>query len=298
MRITLILTLLLLVSFISGCWYAHIGEDPESLGNIDLLQSFIGQESESVVREFGLPDEFLSDGDQRFMLYSASSSDTNIAFIVVFPYVGNSKTLHCLRFELDSDNVVKEYRLNSGAPYLFESFSSCREAFWSRKERENLKTKSTFRATWEYIEAEKAAREEAEVAEKVAREFAKLEQNASKGDADAQLSLFRNVISQDTNRALGWLCRSADLGNQEARSIVAKIYEYGGYIWIRKGHIQQNYKLAYVWHALSGLYDEEDLQFFADRHLNSAELSEAKNMLREWQPGQCEKDLGLVSHIE
>jgi hypothetical protein len=79
---------------------------------------------------------------------------------------------------------------------------------------------------------------------------------------------------------------------------MAEAYEWGGFIWIRKGDIQQNYKLAYVWYALPGIYDEEDLQFFADRHLNSEELSEAKSLLREWQPGQCEKDLGLVSYTE
>jgi hypothetical protein len=44
--------------------------------------------------------------------------------------------------------------------------------------------------------------------------------------------------------------------------------------------------------------DGEMLQFFADRHLTAAELSEAKNLLREWRPGQCEKNLGLVSHTE
>jgi TPR repeat protein len=93
---------------------------------------------------------------------------------------------------------------------------------------------------------------------------------------------------------------SADLGNQEARSILATIYEYGGYIWIKKGVVHQNYKLAYVWYALSmgELYDPKDLQFFADRHLTAAELSDANNLLREWRPGQCEKDLGLVSHTE
>jgi hypothetical protein len=117
-------------------------------------------------------------------------------------------------------------------------------------------------------------------------------------DADFQLAQFKEKYSEDPNRALGWLCKSADLGNQEARSIIAKTYEYGGYVWIRKGDIQQNNKLAYVWHKLSGLYDEEDLQFFADRHLTAAELSDANNLLREWRPGQCEKDLGLVSYTE
>ena len=140
--------------------------------------------------------------------------------------------------------------------------------------------------------------EEIEKAEKATPELVKLELEANKGNADAQLKLFKEIRAIYPKEALRWLCKSADLGNQEARFIMAKTYENGGYTGIRKGDIQQSYKLAYVWHALSGLYDEEDLQFFADRHLTATELSEAKKLLREWRPGQCEKDLGLVSYTE
>jgi len=294
-------TLLLLTGFISGCWLTHVKDEaPGSLGNIDLLQSFIGQKSESVIRELGMPNDLLSDGNNQFMIYSARSPDTEFLMIIWVPVMARrdpANTLHCLRFELDSDNVVKEYRLKSRVMQTFflvtdiELTSNCQEVFWSSNERTELQKVTDFPSTWKEIE-------ETEEAEKITQERARLEQDASKGNADAQLTLFKEVFSQDTNQALGWLCKSADLGNQEARSIMAKTYEYGGYIWIRKGDIQQNYKLAYVWHALSGLYDEEDLQFFADRHLNSAELSEAKNLLRVWRPGQCEKDLGLVSYTE
>ncbi len=297
MRITQILKLLFLTGSLSGCWLTHVKDEaPGSLGNIDLLQSFIGKQSESVVRELGPPNELLSDGDKQFMVYSARSADTEFLMIIWVPVMAMrdpDNTLHCLRFELDSDNVVKEYRLQSRVMQTFilaadiDLNSNCQEVFWNRKERENLKTESIFKATWEDIEAEKAAREEAEVAEKVAREFAKLEQDASKGDADAQLTLFKELRSQDTDQALGWLCESADLDNQEARSIMAEIYEYGGYVWVKNNVVRQNYKLAYVWHALSGLYDEEDLQFFADRYLTATELSEAKNLLREWTPGRA-----------
>jgi hypothetical protein len=147
-------------------------------------------------------------------------------------------------------------------------------------------------------EIEKAEKATLEKAEKATLELVKLELEANKGNSDAQLKLFNEMRTAYPEEALRWLCQSADLGNQEARFIMAKTYENGGYTGIRKGDIQQSYKLAYVWHALSGLYDEEDLQFFADRHLTATELSEAKKLLREWRPGQCEKDLGLVSYTE
>jgi hypothetical protein len=282
MRITQILKLLLLSGFLSGCWLTHIKDEaPGSHGNIDLLQSFVGQKSENVVRELGLPNELLSDGDKQFMVYSVRSPDTTFLMIIWIPvWAGTNKenTLHCLRFELDSDNFVKEYRLESRVMKTLvlvvdvdvELTSSCKEVFWSKKERAKLQKATGFPSTW------------------------------IKLDADFQLTQFKEIRSQDTNQALGWLCMSADLGNQEARYILATIYEYGGYIWIKKGVVHQNYKLAYVWYALSmgELYDPKDLQFFADRHLTAAELSDANNLLREWRPGQCEKDLGLVSHTE
>jgi len=311
MRITQILKLLLLTGLLTGCWTLHIkDETPETLGNIDLLQSFIGQKSESVVRELGLPDELLSDGDKQFMVYSARSSDTGFLVFIWLPVWAmrdSDNVLHCLRIELDSDNLVKEYLVKSkvlNRIFLGDVhfYSNCQEVFWiwkgSWKEPIKLQKATDFPSTWKEIEKEKLTEKEVKEAEKIAQELAKLELEANKGNSDAQLKLFKEVLSQDTNRALGWLCKSADLGNQEARSIMAKIYQYGGYTWIKKGVVQQDYKLSYLWHALSGLYDQEDLQFFADRHLNSAELSEAKNLLREWTPGQCERDLGLVSYTE
>ena len=101
MRVTQILKLLLLSGVLSGCWNLGIkGEAPGSLGNIDLLQSFIGQESESVIRELGIPDELLSDGDKQFMVYSAWSSGSDIVMVIWIPvwaiHDEGKHTLHCL----------------------------------------------------------------------------------------------------------------------------------------------------------------------------------------------------------
>jgi TPR repeat protein len=68
--------------------------------------------------------------------------------------------------------------------------------------------------------------------------------------------------------SLVWLCRSADSGNQDARLILAKIYEHAGDNWIKEGILERDDKLAYVWYALSGK-DQEALQFFADLYLTS-----------------------------
>jgi len=293
----------LLSSFISGCGWVPLDGVPESL---DDGGSFVGQKSESIVKELGLPNELLSDGDKQFMVYSAKSDDEYLLVILWPAGEVDIPTLHCLRFELDTDDVVKKYRHRSvrarrknisWGPWEYvdiDPISGCREAFWSKEELLDIEVITNFSPAWK----EAVRKSDAERAERWAQKARKQKQQAEQGDTVAQLTLFKELRSQDTDQALGWLCKSADLDNQEARSIMADIYEYGGYVWVKKGAVQQDYKLAYVWHGLSGLYDQEDLQFFADRHLNSAELSEAKNMLREWRPGQCEKDLGLVSHTE
>jgi hypothetical protein len=324
MRITQILKLLLLTGFLSGCWSLHIkGETPATLGNIDLLQSFIGQGSESVIRELGLPDELLSDGDKQFMVYSARSSDTAFLMIIWVPvWAGNSEanTLHCLRFELDSDNVVKEYRLKSKVLRRLllgdqHFYSNCQEVFWIWKEPTKLQKATDFPSTWKEIEKqqnperyakwekreprkENRERRLKQAEEERQQQVEELFQQAKQGNADAQLALFKGIRAQNPKEALRWLCKSADQGNQDARHILGSIYEHDGHIWVDRYFARRDYQLAYMWYSLGGQMDGEMLHSFADRHLNSAELSEAKNMLREWTPGQCERDLGLVSLTE
>ena len=139
---------------------------------------------------------------------------------------------------------------------------------------------------------------EIEKAEKATPELVKLELEANKGNSDAQLKLFKEMRAAYPEEALRWLCQSADQGNQNARHILGSIYEHDEHIWVDRYFVRQDYQLAYMWYSLGGQMDGEMLNSFADRHLNSEELSEAKNLLREWTPGQCERDLDLVSHTE
>jgi len=116
-------------------------------------------------------------------------------------------------------------------------------------------------------------------------------QKAEHGNTDSQLTLFKNLRGQRPAEALTWLCKSADSGNREARVILGSIFEYGGYTWIKEGIVESNYKLAYVWYTLSSKYDQEDMKQFAERWQLDAE-----KVLDEWQPGNCERDLGLAQN--
>jgi hypothetical protein len=291
------------------------------------VQSFIGEKSGNVIRELGLPNELLSDGDKQFMVYSAKSADTEFLMIIWLPVMAMRQpgnTLHCLRFELDSDNVVKEYRLESRVMKTFvlvvdvELTSSCKEVFWSSNERTKLRKVTDFPSTWEEIQkqqsqerhAEREKREQRERRLKQAEEkrqqqvdelFQQATQGnagAKQGNADAQLALFKSMRYENPKEALRWLCRSADQGNQYASHILGSIYSREGFSWIDRSLVRRDYQLAYMWYSFGGQMDGEMLHSFAGRHLNAAELSEAENLLREWAPGQCERDLGLVSSTE
>jgi hypothetical protein len=333
MRIVQILKLLLLTGFLSGCWTASIKDEaPGSLGNIDLLQSFIGQKSESVIRELVLPNELLSDGDKLFMVYSAKSSGTEILMVIwapVWAFNDMENTLHCLRFELDADNVIKEYRLKSRVMHTLiltegiDLISGCQEVFWSKKERTKLQIATDFPSTWnpypsaweEVIrkagvqglakeEAKKLAIEEAIKRKNIVSLRDSLGKHMTTSELEhlttyheenpyAQYKLYTNLKETEPTIAYRWLCASADNGHPQARYTLGQIFEYS-----KQGHVQ-----AYVWYSLSsysqsGKFNQESLQSFVDKNLSAAEYQKARIALLEWRPGQCEKSLGLDSDIQ
>ncbi|MDH3636145.1 MAG: hypothetical protein OES20_15710 [Gammaproteobacteria bacterium] len=311
MRILQILNLLLLIVPLSGCWTLGVSKDaaPGQIGDTDLLDSLIGQKRENVIRELGLPGELLSDGDKQFMMYSARGTGTDMLMIVWIPIpvaTASSDILHCLRIELDSDNLVKDHRIKSKAVDMLVLFndvelnSNCREVFWSKRELKKLEITRDRTPEWlevvrqeKEIEKQRQEQERRQQEEEHRQQMEEFLRQAKKGNADAQLALFRELHKIQPEVGLTWLCRSADSGNQQARVILANLLAYGRHAWIKQDIVERNYILAYVWHGLSEQYDHEDLQFFADRYLTSEEKLHAEKMLKEWQPGNCERQLGL-----
>ena len=275
MRIIQILNLLLLTALLSGCWTLGVskGVAPGRLGNTDLLESLIGQKSEDVIRELGLPIEVIEDEDKRFMIYSGYSAGTDLLMIVWIPVGSESPdNLHCLRIELDSDNLVKGYRHKSkslGYSWYGELSvdRKCREVFWYQRELAKLQVTTSFPSEWFKI-------------------------IATQGNPYTQLALFKDLRGTQPRVALVWLCRSADSGSQEAKIILKTIYENGGYPWIESGIVEPDFSLAYVWFVLSGANSLSIKAYLASR--TAEERLDAEKMLKEWQPGNCERGLGLV----
>lgn len=133
-----------------------------------------------------------------------------------------------------------------------------------------------------------------EVAEAVAALSHKTKQleEAEKGDLEAQLQQYYNQVNQAPAEAHRWLCKSADQGHPDARYRLALLYEHGN-----EG-IERDYIRAYMWYVLAAetgsYWAGTHLQRLTREHLSPDETVAAKQGLREWKPGQCESDLGLV----
>jgi len=146
---------------------------------------------------------------------------------------------------------------------------------------------------------------------------------AAEGDAEVQLQLYWNDLSVDVG--LKWLCRAADQGHREARTQLGKLYQYGSQKFFQLGKLYQygsqniyfqrasiqidsDYPKACMWFHLAGkaqIYDkleEKDNQSVllpydsaeverTAKIMTAYELKKAKILIRDWEPGQCDRDL-------
>lgn len=106
-------------------------------------------------------------------------------------------------------------------------------------------------------------------------------------DPDEQMRLYDLVRKVDFSLSLFLLCETADSGHPEAQLEVGH--------WLRNSSaIRRNIKRAYVWYNLPTRHghnwNEWELRQIK-AEMTSQQLSEAEQMLADWQPGQCIEDL-------
>jgi len=260
------------------CGGVTIPHEPSKIiSEHEIFSPLIGQTRESVIDIFGLPNQEIETGEEYFMIYSSTPSGTRLLLVsenALYEDANNQSALHCLRFELDSNKLVKSYEVKSGGTWVdggrYAINSQCRGLFyWGGKELGSLHVVLKSELEWS----------EAQIAQK-----------AEQGSAYAQLQLYKTGITNDIT--LEMLCKSADQGNMEARYILGDLFLYGGRYFPTKNSIY-----AYVWYSLSVYTSKEDYDYVVEL-LTDDELVKAKKLLLDWHPGQCEKDLGLVSYTE
>jgi hypothetical protein len=89
--------------------------------------------------------------------------------------------------------------------------------------------------------------------------------------------------------ALRWLCRAADQGNNEAQYLLALFYETGS------NGVTKDLVKSYMWYQISA-FTEGNMRPTnqAQRvwnNLTAEQSIQAETLLRNWKPGQCEREL-------
>jgi TPR repeat protein len=117
------------------------------------------------------------------------------------------------------------------------------------------------------------------------------EQLANAGDPEAQMQLYySNPYAPD---ALRWLCRSADQSHPHAMNELATYY------WTGRRGIEQDLTRAYLWYSLAVRAGHEEYRWKLREVAGSItheQRARAEEMLADWRPGQCERDLRMGQH--
>jgi hypothetical protein len=114
------------------------------------------------------------------------------------------------------------------------------------------------------------------------------EKSAKEGNPEAQLQLYYSDAGSPDS--LKWLCRSADQGYPHAQTEMANLYLKG-----RRG-MNRDLARAHLWYSLAVRNGHEEYRWRLEEAADSMtpeQTAKAAEMLRNWRPGQCERDLIL-----
>jgi TPR repeat protein len=131
-----------------------------------------------------------------------------------------------------------------------------------------------------------------------------IRKRAEEGDAEAMYLIFDALSSniKEPVAAWEWLCKAADQGYVKAQVEIAHwhrttTWEFGQpdrLEWLREAGIHADDQIAYLWYTIAAREDDNRLRtrnnlFYGK--LTEEGIIEAKDMVRNWKPGQCQRDL-------
>lgn len=190
----------------------------------------------------------------------------------------------------DGALVVKS-EVQTGGYHAFVPLGS-RWVFWARFEK-CCTDEYQKRAEEQYINASRIAKEAKW--RRITPSYIKrltpagLRKQAEIGDPQAQLQLYWEPDEPDR---LVCLYRSADQGDANAQYRLGLLYRYGS-----EG-LRQTYTWSYVWYQLAqsnGLWSANREIGALTKLMSSTQLLEAERLLKQWQPGQCARELATAS---
>jgi len=125
-------------------------------------------------------------------------------------------------------------------------------------------------------------------------------ESAETGEPESQYEVFlsmRNAYIEPVS-AWKWLCKAADLGYENAQIEVAYWHRESNWEfaqsdrieWLHKANIRADDRIAYLWYTLASNGDDKRLRIrnnLFSETLSKKEIAEAKDLVRNWKPGQC-----------
>jgi TPR repeat protein len=127
---------------------------------------------------------------------------------------------------------------------------------------------------------------------------------AEKGDADAMYRVYLSMSKEYSEPVSAWelLCGAADQGYENAQIEVAywhresnwEFAKHNRVYWLQKAGVQADDRIAYLWYTLAAKDDDKRLRirdYLFSETLSEKEIKEAKDMVTNWKPSQCQSGL-------
>jgi len=283
---------LILLLVLGGCVVLPISDEKpdEPVSSPAKVESLVNANVGEVMQLMGEPDYRFEHSGRDYLIYEGIGEQSwlllahpalLIAFVPPIDF-GKEKKVYCALIELDQDDSVRRTATKSG-PHRRDHLP-CILTFKEDSAIQGHQVDLYAQAVAGDMEAamrlEKIFQDSGPLNTLIEREELR---KAQEGNADEK---FRAYLNQVAATPLKWLCQAADLGHPDACHVLAGLYEAG-----TRG-VPRDPVRAYVWYTRAAEhghpYSHEEADRLAATALSPTQFVKAKNMKKNWQPGQCE----------
>ena len=248
--------ILLINLLFQGCYFISDPDLwPRDFVQKDTLPTLVGKHEDEVLAELGFPAFVVKRGDTFSYLYQDYDVDRRMGMVLYIPVpvfeMGHE--VRCVLLNFNSDGTLKDYEIRSvGAASGFD-YTGCKEL---------LRITDS--------------------------EFIDPRIHVSIGGNYGIEEQYQWYVARppcDPTR-LPYLCRAADGGHPNAQIEVGRHFAEG------VCGVRQDLRHAYVWYSLAktSLPEIAHLRLIVPK-MTSEQIAEAEQMLADWKPGQCEREL-------
>ena len=286
---------------LSGCWSFPFpsGDTPDSyLSSKKTVKTLLGSTSSEIETKIGAPKWIANKDSKTYYIYEWWSNEADIIMVGYLPmpwiFTNKGTEAHCILLEFDSNQHLVDYKTDTeSGGFHSHSPSDCREVFDMQGYAQSAVSLGRVNTN-----ADIQLRKQVENLSAATRE------RAGAGDPDAMYLVYLGLYDaySDPVTAWTWLCKAADQGHESARIEVAywhrqsnwELATSGRIAWLHRAHVHPDDRVAYLWYTLAANGNEKRLGIRDDlftETLSSGEIKEAQDMVNNWKPGECEREL-------